>query len=353
MDSVTQFVLGAAVQGVGMGKYQGRKALLYGGMLGTLPDLDILIRYADPISSMTYHRGFSHSIFVLTALAFVITWITFKRNKTLPFSFKRLFITLTLALVTHPIIDAMTVYGTQLFWPFNFTPTMWSTVFIIDPIYTLPLIFTCLWALWKKMSPASIKGMFIALVFGFGYFGTGFIGKAYHEHRLETTLKSQGIEVEKVLATPTAFNTVLWRVIAVDKNGNLYDAVSGWFDQKDAPEFVKVPLNLSYQAEISPQSPELQRLQWFTDNWLHYKEIDDKIVVSDTRMGLAGQFNFRFVVAKKENGQWKAIQPQRYPTARVHFRTEMLSLLWQRMWSDKVPLPLEKWSQLTTKSEAI
>lgn len=47
---------------VGMGKYQGRKALLYGGLLGTLPDLDVFIRYADPISSMTYHRGFSHSL---------------------------------------------------------------------------------------------------------------------------------------------------------------------------------------------------------------------------------------------------------------------------------------------------
>lgn len=69
MDSLTQAVLGATVQGIGMGRRQGRKALAYGALLGTLPDLDVFIRYADPVSSMTYHRGFSHSVFVLAALA--------------------------------------------------------------------------------------------------------------------------------------------------------------------------------------------------------------------------------------------------------------------------------------------
>ena len=42
MDSLSQLVLGASVQGALLGKYQGRKAYLYGAMLGTLPDLDVL-----------------------------------------------------------------------------------------------------------------------------------------------------------------------------------------------------------------------------------------------------------------------------------------------------------------------
>lgn len=259
MDSITQFVLGSAVQSVGMGKYQGRKALLYGGLLGTLPDLDVFIRYADPISSMTYHRGFSHSIFVLTALAFVMTWFTFKRQPNRPYSFWRLFLTLTLALITHPIIDAMTVYGTQLFWPLPFSPSVWSTIFIVDPIYTLPLIFTCLWALWKKMDNASIKALAIALFLGITYFGVGFIGRFYHEQRFESALNQQGIQVEKVLATPTPFNTILWRVIALDNQGNLYDGVSGWLDKKTEPEWVKVRLNLELEPQILPQSSETNR----------------------------------------------------------------------------------------------
>ena len=75
MDSLSQIVLGASVQGAILGKYQGRKAYLYGAMLGTLPDLDVLISYGDPISNMTYHRGFSHSLIVLTAIGLGGSWL--------------------------------------------------------------------------------------------------------------------------------------------------------------------------------------------------------------------------------------------------------------------------------------
>lgn len=122
MDSVTQVVLGAAIQGSMLGRSRGRKALLYGGLLGTLPDLDVLMRYPDPVSLMTYHRGFSHSILVLTALAAVMAWLIRRRWSDAPYSGRRLFATLLLVLVTHPVLDAFTVYGTQLFWPFPWCP---------------------------------------------------------------------------------------------------------------------------------------------------------------------------------------------------------------------------------------
>lgn len=344
MDSVTQLVLGAAVQGVGMGKYQGRKALVYGAVLGTLPDLDVLIRYADPISAMTYHRGFSHSVFVLTALAFFITWLTFKRNPTPPFSFRRLFITLTLALVTHPIIDAMTIYGTQLFWPLPISPFSFSTVFVIDPIYTLPLLITCLWAYWKKMDEPSVRKMCWALIFGCLYFSVGLAGRFYHEHRVEQMLTAKGINVQKILASPTPFNTVLWRVTAIDDQGNLYDALSGWFDQS-MPEYLKIPLNLSLRTAIIHPSAQLQRLEWFTDNWLHYEQIGNKLIASDIRMGMAGQFNFRFIVAEKQNEQWQAVLPKEYSTLRTDISQKMLKQFWHRIWSSTPPLPLDEWAK--------
>ena len=121
MDSLTQIVLGASVQGAILGKYQGRRAYIYGAMLGTLPDLDVFIPYPDPISDMTYHRGFSHSLFVLTAVGIGGAWLISKfyqwRGQPLPYSTTRLAVAMTLALTTHPLLDSLTVYGTQLFWP--------------------------------------------------------------------------------------------------------------------------------------------------------------------------------------------------------------------------------------------
>jgi inner membrane protein len=65
MDSITQFVLGAAVSTACLGKKIGpRKAALVGGLLGTVPDLDVLIPFADPVDSFVYHRGWTHSVFV-------------------------------------------------------------------------------------------------------------------------------------------------------------------------------------------------------------------------------------------------------------------------------------------------
>lgn len=158
MDSLSQIVLGASVQGAILGKYQGRKAYLYGAMLGTLPDLDVFIHYGDPISNMTYHRGFSHSLIVLTAVGLAGAWIISRyhqwRDMPLPYSTKRLALAMTLALTTHPILDSFTVYGTQLLWPLQeslaLTPFSIASVFIIDPLYTIPLLIAMIFGFIKR-----------------------------------------------------------------------------------------------------------------------------------------------------------------------------------------------------------
>ena len=78
MDSITQAVLGASVQGAVLGRWQGRKALVYGAMLGTLPDMDVVIDFGDAVADVTYHRGFSHSLFVIGLAAVLLTWLVRK-----------------------------------------------------------------------------------------------------------------------------------------------------------------------------------------------------------------------------------------------------------------------------------
>ena len=43
MDSLTQVVLGAAVGEAALGKKIGNRAIVWGGIAGTIPDLDVLI----------------------------------------------------------------------------------------------------------------------------------------------------------------------------------------------------------------------------------------------------------------------------------------------------------------------
>ena len=211
MDSLSQIVLGASVQGAILGKYQGRKAYLYGAMLGTLPDLDVLIRYGDPVSNMTYHRGFSHSLIVLTALGLGGAWLISRyhqwRNIPLPYSTKRLALAMTLALTTHPILDSFTVYGTQLLWPLqeslSLTPFSIASVFIIDPLYTLPLLIAMIIGFIKGRKLAVFKqGLFanyqrlavIMLMVSSSYLLLS-LGLKYHaQNKAEQTLAAAGID---------------------------------------------------------------------------------------------------------------------------------------------------------------
>lgn len=57
MDSITQAVLGASIQGALLCRWQGSKALLYGAALSTLPDLDVVMDYGDALAEATAAMG--------------------------------------------------------------------------------------------------------------------------------------------------------------------------------------------------------------------------------------------------------------------------------------------------------
>ena len=115
MDSVSQVVLGAACCHAVAGRKLGRKALVLGAALGTLPDLDVLIKYGNAVANFTYHRGFSHSLLVLTLISPIIMLLLRRFSAFRVISQLRLLLAVFLALITHPILDSFTVYGTQLF----------------------------------------------------------------------------------------------------------------------------------------------------------------------------------------------------------------------------------------------
>ncbi|KRC85780.1 hydrolase [Achromobacter sp. Root83] len=346
MDSVTQAVLGAGIQGVLLGRVQGRRALIYGAALATVPDLDVLMSYPDPVSLMTYHRGFSHSVFVLTGLALLLAWLIRKYWPQAPYSGRRLFLTLWLVLVTHPILDALTVYGTQLFWPLPAIPESWAAVFIIDPLYTVPLLLGVLFATAFGMTRTARRLLAAALVFSTAYLGFGLAARVVAEHRVLEAMRGQGVAVAELRAVPMPFNTLVWRVIAKTADGHYYESVSSLFD-RDQPEWLRQPLNLELGQALAGV-PLHERLRWFTDDWLRYDAIGDALIVSDLRMGMAGHYTFRFKMAERAaDGSWKPVTPSVWPSDRGGWAE--LKLVLARILHAQPPLPLAQWSEGSTK----
>lgn len=345
MDSLTQVVLGAGIQGALLGRWQGRKALLYGGLLATLPDMDVLINYGDAVAQMTYHRGFSHSIFVLSTLAVLLTLLIRRFKPNPDYSSQRLLLTLWLVLATHPLLDSFTSYGTQLFWPIATTPIAWSSVFIIDPLYTVPLLAAMLLGLIYGLRGKIAKVPAIALAISTAYLASTVVGKNVAEHRVEAQLAREGIQAQQIFSSPTPFNSLLWRVIVLDGD-DYYEALSGWFDS--APPVLERMPRGAQLAPVLADSPAHARLSWFTNGVLRYDRIEDHLVVTDLRLGMTGFHPFRFDFAFWQDGKWQQQQDiQRWPVERGDLNR--LKLLWTRIWQPDTPVPLANWASELSK----
>lgn len=335
MDSLTQAVLGASVGYAIGGKTLGRKAALWGIALGTLPDLDVLIPIADPVESFTSHRGFSHSLFVLTLISPLIAEGIRKVHGLLRGNSIRLTFMVWLALITHPVLDSFTSYGTQLFWPISKYPVALSSVSIVDPIYTVPLLIATILALIMKYGKRPYRAVIAALVISSIYLGYGLVLQNNIEQRIATELEKQGISSQALLVTPTLFNSMLWYVVAVDDNTAWYGFTS-IFDAPDySPKFENLPRNSSLLGSLK-DDPEIIRLMEFSHNFYAMKQENGLIIYSDLRMGIAPVFVFSFALAKL-NGD--LLKPTQRVTADID--TRVFNYLWQRIWNVDAERPVK------------
>lgn len=381
MDSLSQIVLGASVQGTILGKYQGRKAYLYGAILGTLPDLDVLISYPDPISDMTYHRSFSHSLLVLTAVGIIGSWMLSRyhhwRDMPLPYSTRRLALAMTLVLATHPILDSFTVYGTQLFWPlqdpFQITPISIASVFIIDPLYTLPLLIALIVGLIKGSKLAVFKAGLLVncqrlavwmLLLSSSYLLLS-LGLKYHaQSQAERTLAAAGINTLRLKTMPVLPTILMWRTVAEDDQNRLIELRSSVLDSR-LPEYrylTQYGNSQTVRANMPVKSqPYAQRLDWFSGDWTGYRvqmlpatsttsDATEQLVVDDLRMMAGDTAFFSFVLADKvkQSTQWRAITPIEAPVIEIDneptpSRFELIQQSFKRVFDESMVDTSEGW----------
>jgi len=289
MDSITQAALGAGIVGAVLGRQVGRRALLAGAVLGTLPDMDVVIRYADPLTGMISHRGFSHSVFVLSAAAVVLTVLAASRlcradkpNDDAP-SRLRLFMAIWLALITHPLLDAFTAYGTQLFWPFKPTPTSWASIFIIDPFFTLPLLGAVLWTALRGHTPKRGAVLTGTLAWCVVYLGLSLVAKQLVETRARQQLQAAGHTVVETFSVPQPFSILLWRVVSRGADDTYHESIHGLLDGQ-AGESLQHPLGsgLLDGMMLPADNPPLTGLHWFSGGWLRFDEVDGALVGAGT-----------------------------------------------------------------------
>ena len=297
MDTVTQIALGAAVGEATLGRKVGWRAPLWGGICGLLPDLDILWPFADAVSAFTWHRGYSHSIAVLVLATPVVAWAAVRFHPaTRPFRRGWLLLAF-LALLTHPLLDCFTVYGTQVFLPFSDLPVAWSTVFIIDPAFSVPIMLGVLAALiLSRRRGLGHRLNHAGLALGVGWLAFTVAAKAHVDQVASDSLPSG---VTRILTTPTPLNALLWRVVAMTGQGRYLE---GYYSLLDAEPRVSFASRPDGHALLDPLRGEasVDRLMWFSRGFFNGRALESgEIVISDLRMGLEERFVFSFVVGRR------------------------------------------------------
>ncbi len=306
MDSATQFLLGASISGATLGSRLGGRALLIGGLVATLPDLDSLVSMGNAIDDMTYHRGVSHSVFVLTLVAPVVAFAVARTVRDGREIFPRLLLTVWLCLVTHSILDSLTTYGTQIFWPLPVrAPAAWPAVFIIDPLYTILLLtgVLCLWLMRRYRRRGLAINRALLAVSGI-YLGLGLSANMIVRANAEAQPELQGM---RVFVQPAPFNILFWQVLAVDDSHYATGLTS------PLPSCPIAHLARHERLAVAPHGfqpdESVRRLEWFTDGFYTYQDRGDSIAIADLRIGYHPDFVFSFEIARTAAGGFAAVEP--------------------------------------------
>jgi len=325
MDSLSQIALGAALGVAVMGRRTAVwKAALWGGVAGTLPDLDALIDHGDAVLNMTLHRAESHSLFLLTLAAPLLAGLLARWPGDTG-GFRRWCLALWLALFTHPLLDTFTVYGTQLLQPFSDYPFGIGSMFIIDPLYTLPLLLGLGLAL-VRAEHRGLRANWLGLALSTAYLGWSLVAQQQATQVARASLAQQGQPVQGLLVTPAPFNTVLWRLLAVTPTHYL-EAYHSLLDDGQPLTWTVHERGAALMAEHRNEA-SVARIAAFSHGFYSLAEQDGRLILTDLRMGQEPAYVFRFDLGTASQ-RAEGMRPVQM-TLRPDLDTA-LPWLWQRM----------------------
>lgn len=297
MDTLTQMALGAVIgQAIGYKKL-GWRAPVYGAIGGLIPDLDVL--YADrlsPYGDWLYHRHITHSVFFAPLIAPLLGWLTWLIHKKQPGHYRTYGWVWFWSILTHPLLDTATIFGTQLLAPFSDARFSISAMSIIDPIYSLILLIPLLLAALPRLRPHIPLIAALALVFSTLFIAHGWLqNKKAHWYAVDQ-LRLQRITPDDVAVYTTIFQPYLRRVVVRQTIGgqewlrvgfisSLKPGLIAWTCQKQTG----APWR---EAILHTQGGRI--FNWFADGELSMVRNGNQITVMDARYGTPGPSVFGF-----------------------------------------------------------
>ena len=319
MDSLTQIVLGAAVAEAVAGKKLGNKAPLWGAIAGTIPDLDVFMRFFyHPIDAALVHRGFSHSILFAVLCSPIFAYIVHRIYKQ-KFPYKTWLWLFFFGIITHPMLDMFTNYGTQFLWPLDYRITF-NTVFVVDPLYTLPFGLCVLIILFLKptnkwRSRINLFGIY----YSSAYLIWGVVAKLFILSNSTNYFSEAKYNTENEMVTPMPLTSFYWMMLGEDKS-NYYVGYKSIFKDFQPKDIDVIPKNkLKLDSLTWKDIDYSDKLKFISNGYYNLEIRKDTVVFYDLRFGVVSKLTnnklrtpvFGYEIIHKDNKVLRVNQSRR------------------------------------------
>ena len=291
MDSITQVVLGASVGEAVLGKKAGKKAPIWGAICGTIPDLDIVANFfMDELSATVVHRGFTHSILFSFIAAPVIGYLIHKIHKEEWGTSKEWTKLAFWSLLTHPLLDCFTTWGTQLFYPISSYRVAFNNIFVVDPLYTLPFLIFLILAITRSRESKWRKiWNWTGLIISSFYLVLTITNKLVVDAVFTNSLHAQGKSTVRLSTYPSPLNNILWYCLAEDPYGFNVGYYSLLGDRNNI-SYLYIPKN-EQLIQGHEDDRAIEKLEWMSKGFYTIEEKDGVFLFHDLRFGLLNGFD--------------------------------------------------------------
>lgn len=342
VDSITHLALGAILGELFLGKKLGNRALAWGGLFASLPDLDVLLLpFLDTAQELNVHRGLSHSLLLMILAALVLSpWLA-KRWKRDKVTRVRISWFILVCIGSHLLLDCFTVYGTQVFQPFSDLRVGFNDLFIIDLFFTLPMLVAAMWlAFLRKKDPKrsrlGVRGLIVSTV----YVALSCGAKAWVSSGFDADLVRRKVVCERRMEGPTPFNILLWRSV-VDCGDTVWVGYRSVFEMKETPvKWTVIPRQREAFAEVA-DTREAKTLDRFSNGWWIARKTATGVWIADMRFGETRVWEkketvdlrpaFSWLLLYKDEGERLQTQPRETKN-----RGEMLKRMAGRIFGNRV-----------------
>ncbi|MFT5762425.1 MAG: inner membrane protein, partial [Polaribacter sp.] len=221
-------------------------------------------------------------------------------------------------------------WGTQLFWPLDYR-LAFKTIFVIDPLYTLPfLIFLLLAFFQKRDAPKRRFYNKMGLLISSSYLLVTFALKGVAYNQFEIALKEQQITYTDIETKPSPFNTVLWSANVSTKDQYLIGYYS--FFDKNPIQFEAYPKNHELLGDLIYKE-NVQQMIRVSKGWYSITKKEDHLYYNDLRFGLlslqpkAQNFVFKYEIKVDDLGRVTFLETVKSPED----AKQLLKDLWIRI----------------------